>query len=67
MNRYAVMVNKDELDCVLKGLRVLDCHVSSVSCTSHRYMIIYRSDVEYQVDFLKTKGSDTYGKAKCTG
>lgn len=57
------MVNKDELDVVLKGLRTLGCTVASVSCTANRYMIIYRSDIEYPIDELKLRGSEAYGKA----
>ena len=57
MNRYAVAVNKHDLDATLKGLRSLGCVVASVSCTDKRYMIIYRSDIEYNIEEIKLKGN----------
>ena len=53
INRYALVVDRDTIDIVLKGLAKLKCKVAHVSCSQDGYMVIYRSDIEYSLDELK--------------
>lgn len=52
MNRYAIIVEKEEIDTVLKNVKRLGGKVSYVSCSGDKYMILYRAEEEFDKDVL---------------
>ena len=55
MNRYAIVLSedkKDKIDIILSNIRTKGGVVASVSCSKNEYLIIYRSEEEFDKEEL---------------
>ena len=62
MNRYMIEATEDNLDICIDSLHLIGAKIVAVSVVENKYLILYRSEVEYSLKDLMEVSEYEYAK-----